>query len=146
MRELHDGLPTWTETKRLLLRSKPALRCTVYGLGKPHPAVVRHDGDGTWLVEDGQAKSESTLSWALSAAEPARFARLAHADGTVVSRVEELARPCLVVRVEGLRRPDGPAFVLTVDAATGVIVRMERDADPAPIIVMTELEIGTPSP
>jgi hypothetical protein len=134
-----NDLPGWDDVRALMLTPKPPLSCTAYGLGKPHPVRVSHDGHGTWVLDDGHGGGEASLSWARSALEPARYANLADASGEVLRREREGARDALVVDVHGLRRPGGPALRTWVDEATGAIVRMERTDDPAPIVLILDL-------
>lgn len=122
-----------------MLAPKPALSCTAYGLGKPHPVRVSHDGHGVWALDDGHGGDHASLSWARSALEPVRYANLAHAAGEVIQREREGSRDSIVVDIHELRRPGGPALKAWVDETTGAIVRMERLDDPAPIVLVVDL-------
>lgn len=132
-------LPGWDEVRALMLSPKPALACTAYGLGKPHPVRVSHDGHGRWTLDDAHGGDETTLSWARTALEPSRYANLAHASGEVLRREREGARDTFVVDVHELRRTGGPPLRAWVDVATGAIVRMERIDDPAPLVLILDL-------
>jgi hypothetical protein len=132
-------LPDWDEVRTTMLAPKPALSCTAYGLGKPHPVRVAHDGHGGWTLDDGQGGSPAPLSWARSAVDPARYANLASARGDVLRREREGARDAIVVDVHELRRPGGPPLRCWVDEVTGAILRMERVDDPAPIVMLLDL-------
>jgi hypothetical protein len=122
-----------------MLAAKPALGCTVYGLGKPYPVRAAHDGHGRWTLDDGHGGNEASLSWARSALEPARYRNLANSSGTVLRREREGDRGALVVEIEGLRREGGPALMAWVDETTGSILRMERLDDPAPVVLVLDL-------
>lgn len=134
-----SDLPTWADVRTRMLAPKPALSCTAYGLGKPRPVRVSHDGHGGWTLDDGQGGPPAPLSWARSAVDPARYANLAGAHGDVLRREREGAREALVVDVHELRRPGGPPLRCWVDEATGAILRMERVDDPAPIVMLLDL-------
>jgi hypothetical protein len=134
-----DGLPGWQDARARMLAPKPALSCTAYGLGKPHPVRVAHDGHGRWTLDDGHEGSEASLAWARSAIEPSRYANLANARGEVLCREREGAREALVVDIHELRRPGGSPLRTWVDEATGAILRMERIDDPAPIVLILDL-------
>jgi hypothetical protein len=139
------GLPPWEAVRELLMAPKPALTCTVYGLGKPYPVRVAYDGDGVWTLDDGHGGSVTSLAWARSALEPERYANLTRAGGSVLRREREGGRDLLVVDIEGLRREGGAALRAWVDEATGAIVRMERLNDPAPLVLVPDLrEDGRP--
>lgn len=135
-------LPAWDAVRARMLAPKPALSCTVYGLGKPHPVRASHDGRGGWTLDDGHGAAEASLSWARSALEPVRYANLNHASGEVIRREREGARDSLVVDIHELRRPGGPALKAWVDEATGSVVRMERLDDPAPLVLVLDLREG----
>jgi hypothetical protein len=122
-----------------MLAPKPALAGTVYGLGKPHPVKVVHDGHGRWTLDDGHGGAESSLAWARSALEPARYANLVNAAGRVVGRDREGGREVLAVEIDELRRAGGPTLLAWVDEATGGILRLERPGDPAPLVLVLDL-------
>ena len=134
-----SGLPPWGALRARMLAPKPALACTAYGLGKPDPVRVSHDGQGAWVLDDGHGGDPASLSWARSALEPVRYANLARAAGEVIRREREGSRDSVVVDIHELRRPGGPALRAWVDEATGAIVRMERLDDPAPIVLVVDL-------
>lgn len=134
-----SALPSWDEVRERMLAPKPALACTAYGLGKPHPVRVTHDGRGRWTLDDGHGGDAASLSWARSALEPSRYANLVGASGQVLRREHEGARDALVVEIHELRRTGGPALRSWVDEATGAIVRMERLDDPAPLVLVLDL-------
>ena len=135
-------LPAWEDLRASMLAPKPALSCTVYGLGKPHAVRVAHDGLGRWELDDGHGGSEASLSWARSAIEPSRYPNLSLASGEVLRREREGARDAIVVEIAALRRRGGPPLVVWVDEATGAIVRMERRDDPAPLVFVMDLSEG----
>ncbi len=145
---------------------KPPLTCTVYGLGKGGPVRVVHDGDKGWYLaqDDGRAElrigDERTVlvdddgiertdgavysfGWVKSMIHPTLLAYLDVADGEVEASERIGDRDTLVARVSGLRHEGGPPMRLWVDRGTGVILRIERVDDPAPLMVIEELRIGT---
>lgn len=132
-------LVSWEAVRARMLAPKPALTCTAYGLGKPHPVRATHDGRGGWTLDDGHGADERSLAWARSALEPARYANLVHASGEVIRREREASRDALVVDIHELRRRGGPALRTWVDEATGAILRMERLDDPAPLVLVLDL-------
>ena len=130
-------LPDWPALRERMLAPKPALVFTAYAIGRD-PLKIHYDGDGTFRV----AGSGTTLqgeAWITSAVEPRRFVRLGDAHGEVTGR-EELGRPCLVAEVRGLRGAT-TTMRLWVDEEVGCIVRMERIDDPAPLVVLGDLEL-----
>lgn len=132
-------LPGWDQVRAGMLAPKPALACTVYGLGKPHPVKVAHDGHGGWLLDDGHGGTEASLAWARSALEPARYANLADAEGRVLGREREGGRDVLAVEIDELRRVGGPILLAWIDEASGAILRLERPDDPAPLVLVLDL-------
>ena len=137
-----SGLPPWEALRARMLAPKPALTCTAYGLGKPHPVRATHDGRGGWTLDDGHGADGASMAWARAAVEPARYANLAHATGEVVRREREGARTAIVAEIHELRRRGGPAIRAWIDEATGSILRMERLDDPAPIVLVLDLREG----
>lgn len=116
-----EGLPDWEALRARMLAPKPALRATVYALGKPVARVrLGHDHEGP--------------AWAAGWVDPSRLATIATATGEVVGTEEIAGRPTLVADVRGLRGR-GPVRAW-VDAATGTIVRLERADDPVPLVVV----------
>jgi hypothetical protein len=105
-----------------MLGDKPALSAWVFALGKPPLKAA--------LPDDGP-------SWALSALDPARYATLSTADGTVIGSETVSGRPCVIAEVIGLRGRE-PLHVW-VDERTGALVRMERVGDPTPLLVVDGL-------
>jgi hypothetical protein len=129
-------MPTWEEVRALMLAPKPALTATAYAIAKD-PAVVAHDGRGTWTIDGAEPPSDA--GWVLSAVEPSRLARLPEAQGTVTGWDRSTGRDGIAVSVTGLR--GSKPLHLIVDAGTGVILRSERADDPAPLVVLMDLEV-----
>ena len=163
------GLPTWEEVRALMLAPKPPLACTAFGLGRGGQVRVLFDGAETWFLEDDgrvelRASDERSMldgddglrrtdgvhvhsfGWVKSAIEPRRLGSLQDADGAVTGREDAGGRPCLVVEASGLKREGGAPFRLWVDEETGVILRMVRIDDPAPLLVLYGLRVGTIAP
>jgi len=125
-----SDLPSWEELRALLLAPKPPLTCTVYAIARDPIRLVY---DGVWSDEPG---------WARPAIEPWSLPNLGSADGRVVGRVRE-HRSAFEAEVDGLRREGGPTMRLLVDEETGCILRTERVNDPAPLLLVEDLRVGT---
>jgi hypothetical protein len=116
---------------------KPSLTCTGYAIGK-EPLRVRLEAGRCRRADGGEEIAGE--SWLTTALEPARFAALAGASGVLVAAEVVGGRACTVAEVEGLR--GGRATIrVWVDDATGCIVRMERVDDPAPLVVVADLQV-----
>ena len=135
-------MPSWTEVLALLLRPKPSLRCTAYAIGKP-PVRVDYRGDGSWVLDDG-VTDVARVGWLAAAIEPWRHLSLPGVEGRVAGREDVGGRRALIVEARGLR---GPTLVskIWIDEGTGVIVRIERLDDPAPLLVLEGLEVAAAS-
>jgi hypothetical protein len=159
-----DGLPDWEAIRALLQRRpKPPATATVYALGKPVAKVVT-DGRGAWWIDAGNERllqgeparalfveaerleliladtNVHTHLWAKQAFEPWGY-ELDRAKGAVVAREESAGREAIMVDVDGLK--GSVTFRLWVDEETGIILRMERADEPAPILVLDDVRVGT---
>jgi hypothetical protein len=134
-------LPDWLELRERMLAPKPAFVFTAYAIGRD-PLKVRYDGSGSFLLA-GTGTRLVGEAWVTSAVEPRRFVRLREAVGEVTGR-EDARRPALIAEVRGLR--GSTTMRLWVDEEVGCIVRMERVDDPAPLVVLDDLQVdGYPS-
>jgi hypothetical protein len=135
-------VPSWTEVLALLLRPKPSLRCAAYAIGKT-PVRIAYRRGGSWVLDDG-ATDVARVGWLAAAIEPWRHLSLPGVEGHVTGREDVGGRRALIVEARGLR---GPTVVskVWVDEGTGVIVRIERLDDPAPLLVLEGLEVGATS-
>ena len=131
-------LPDWPELRERMLAPKPPIAFTAYAIGRD-PLNVRYDGAGSFHIAETGTKLVGE-AWITSAVEPQRFVRLRDASGEVTGR-EKIGRPCLVAEVRGLRGAT-TTMRLWVDEEVGCIVRMERVDDPAPLVVLDDLEVG----
>ncbi len=122
----------------LLLRPKPSLRCTAYAIGKA-PVRVEYRAGGAWVLDEGST-DVGRAGWLAAAIEPWRHLSLPGVEGRVIGREDVGGRGALIVEAHGLR---GPTVVskIWVDEDTGVIVRIERLGDPAPLLVLEGLEV-----
>ena len=132
-------LPDWAELRERMLAPKPPFAFTAYAIGRD-PLKVHYDGEGTFRIAETGTKLVSE-AWITSAVEPQRFVRLRDAHGVVTGREGETGRPSVVAEVRGLRGA-ATTMRLWVDEEVGCIVRMERVDDPAPLVVLDELDLG----
>lgn len=135
------ALPDWPSLRQRMFAPKPALRFTAYAIGKD-PLRAQTDGEGRLFRDDGVPEELTGLGWLRSAIEPRLFAYLDGAEGDVLARERTGGREAIVVEVTGLRREGGAAFRLWVDEETGVVLRMERTGDPAPLLVLDGLTVS----
>lgn len=132
-------LPDWPQLRERMLAPKPPFAFTAYAIGRD-PLRVRYGGDGDFRLAESGSKLVGE-AWITSAVEPRRFVRLGDAYGEVTGR-EDGARPCFVAEVRGLRGAT-TTMRLWVDEGVGCIVRMERVDDPAPLVVLADLQMLT---
>jgi hypothetical protein len=134
-----SALPDWQALRERMLGPKPPFTFTAYAIGRD-PLKVRYD-EGTFVHVDTGSPLVGE-AWITSAVEPKRFVRLADAYGEVTGSEDVGGRRCVIAEVRGLR---GAKTVLRlwVDAELGSIVRMERVDDPAPLVVLDDLEVGS---
>lgn len=132
-------LPDWPQLRERMLAPKPPFAFTAYAIGRD-PLKVRYDGAGTFLIAETGTRLVGE-AWITSAVEPHRFVRLREAFGEVTGRDTDAVRPCVIAEVRGLRGAT-TTMRLWVDEEVGCIVRMERVDDPAPLVVLDELELG----
>jgi hypothetical protein len=157
-------LPDWDAVRDLLLRRpKPPAAATVYAIGKPVAKVVT-DGQGAWWIDEstskvllteraalfvepdrferiggGETGAPHTRGWILPAFEPWRY-DLQRATGSVLERQTVAGRTSVVADVEGLK--GSVTFRLWIDDEAGIILRMERADEPAPLLVLDEIRMG----
>ena len=134
-------LPDWPSLRERMIAPKPALRVTAYAIGTD-PLRVSTDDRGRLFRDDDVPEELTGLAWLASAIEPRLFAYLDRADGHVLARERTGGREAVVVEVAGLRREGGATFRLWVDDETGVVLRMERADDPAPLLVLDGLTVS----
>lgn len=100
---------------------------------------VEYRDDGSWRLDDG-ATDLARVGWLASAIEPWRHLSLPGVEGVVVGREAIGGRTALVAETRGLRGPKVTSRIW-VDEAIGVIVRVERVDDPAPLLVLEGLRM-----
>ena len=132
-------LPDWHQLRERMLAPKPPFAFTAYAIGRD-PLKIRYDGQGTFRLAETGTRLVGE-AWITSAVEPQRFVRLREADGHVTGRDGDAGRPCVIAEVRGLRGA-ATTMRLWVDEEVGCIVRMERVDDPAPLVVLDDLEVA----
>jgi len=163
-----DPAPSFEEIQRLVASKKPPLAARVIERRDDEitrEASVVFDGINAWFVDDGtrielRAAEDRVVYVAdgtiervgpgMVAASNAwvknlldgRRTRIDQAAGDVLGPDDLFERRCWLVRVEGWRANDETAFLLHVDAQTGVILRQARE-DEETTLDVEELMLGT---